>query len=95
MFMVEVLTPGDENDAAVSGGGGRIAATPDDEPVVAGSGLPGLFGECRLPTFRIFTIPFRTYPALLRVFQEHTPCCHPEAGRPFQAASPSLSPGPP
>jgi hypothetical protein len=37
--------PGDENAAAVSGGGGRSAATPDDETVVAGSGVPGLFGE--------------------------------------------------
>jgi hypothetical protein len=38
-------TPGDENAAAASGGGGRIAATPDDETVVAGSDVPGLFGE--------------------------------------------------
>jgi hypothetical protein len=37
--------PGDENAAAVSGGGGRSAATPDDETVVAGSSVPGLFGE--------------------------------------------------
>ena len=38
-------TPVYENAAAVSGGGGRIAATPDDETVVAGSGVPGLFNE--------------------------------------------------
>ena len=40
-----VRRPGDENAAAVLGGGGRIAAIPDDETVVAGSGVPGLFGE--------------------------------------------------
>jgi hypothetical protein len=40
-----VYAPGDENAAAVSGGGGRIAATPDDGTAVAGSGVPGLFGE--------------------------------------------------
>jgi hypothetical protein len=45
MVMAHVATPGDENAAAVSGGGGRSAATPDDETVVAGSGVPGLFGE--------------------------------------------------
>jgi hypothetical protein len=37
--------PGNENAAAISGGGSRTAATPDDETVVAGSGVPGLFGE--------------------------------------------------
>jgi hypothetical protein len=37
--------PGDETAVAVSGGGGRSAATPEDETVVAGSGVPGLFGE--------------------------------------------------
>ena len=41
----EGATPGDENAAAVLGGDDRIAATPDDETVVAGSGVPGLFGE--------------------------------------------------
>jgi hypothetical protein len=45
MVMARGTTPGDENAAAVSGGCGRIAATPDDETVVAGSGVPGLFGE--------------------------------------------------
>jgi hypothetical protein len=40
-----VANPGNENAAAVSGGGGWIAVTPDDETVVAGSGVPGLFGE--------------------------------------------------
>jgi hypothetical protein len=39
------LATRDENAAAVSGGGSRTAATPDDETVVAGSGVPGLFGE--------------------------------------------------
>jgi hypothetical protein len=37
--------PGDETAVAVSGGGGRSAATPEDETVVAVSGVPGLFGE--------------------------------------------------
>jgi hypothetical protein len=41
----DALHPGNEKAVAVSGGGGRIAATPDDETVVAGSGVPGLFGE--------------------------------------------------
>ena len=51
MVMAGGANPGDENAAAVSGGGGRIAATPEmeatpgDETVVAGSGVPGLFGE--------------------------------------------------
>jgi hypothetical protein len=40
-----VAAPRDVNAATVSGGGGWIAATPDDETVVAGSGVPGLFGE--------------------------------------------------
>jgi hypothetical protein len=43
--MARGANPGDENAAAVSGEGGRIAATPDDKTVVAGSGVPGLFGE--------------------------------------------------
>ena len=43
--MASGAAPGLENAAAVSGGDGRIAATPDDETVVAGSGVPGLFGE--------------------------------------------------
>ena len=37
--------PRDENATAVSGGGGRSAAIPGDETVVAVSGVPGLFGE--------------------------------------------------
>jgi hypothetical protein len=45
MAMARFGVPVDENAAAVSGGGGWIAATPDDETVVAGSGVPGLFGE--------------------------------------------------
>jgi hypothetical protein len=45
MVMAWGAAPGDENAAAVSGGGGWIAATSDDETVVAGSGVPGLFGE--------------------------------------------------
>ena len=45
MVMAGSVTPGDEKAAAVSVGGGWIAATPDDETVVAGSGVPGLFGE--------------------------------------------------
>jgi hypothetical protein len=45
MLMARGAAPGDENTAAASGGGGRIATTPDDETVVAGSGVPGLFGE--------------------------------------------------
>jgi hypothetical protein len=45
MVMAEVAAPVHENAAAVSGGGGRSAATPDEETVVAGSGVPSLFGE--------------------------------------------------
>jgi hypothetical protein len=55
MILVGSAAPGNENVAASSDGGGRIAATPDEggmiaatpdiEIVVAGSGVPGLFGE--------------------------------------------------
>ena len=45
MFMAWGAVPGNENAAAVSGGGGKSAATPDDETGVAVSGVPGLFGE--------------------------------------------------
>jgi hypothetical protein len=64
MVMAGAVTPGDENAVAVSGGGGWIAATPDDgshpgrwkpprtmkatpddETVVAGSGVPGLLAK--------------------------------------------------
>jgi hypothetical protein len=51
MVVAYVANPGDENVAAVSGGGSRTAATPEmeatpgDETVVASSGVPGLFGE--------------------------------------------------
>jgi hypothetical protein len=45
MVVAYVANPGDENVAAVSSGGSRIAATPDDRIVVASSGVPGLFGE--------------------------------------------------
>jgi len=34
-----------ENAVAVSGEGGMVSATPEDRPVVAGSGAPDLFGE--------------------------------------------------
>ena len=37
--------PGDENAMAVSGGWDMVGATPEDRPVVAGSGAPDLFGE--------------------------------------------------
>jgi hypothetical protein len=43
--MARVGTPGDENVAAVSGGWDMVGATPEDRPVVAGSGAPDLFGE--------------------------------------------------
>jgi hypothetical protein len=57
MRMAEDANPGDENAAAVSGGGSRTAATPEmeatpdmeatpgDETVVAGSGVPGLLAK--------------------------------------------------
>ena len=49
IFTIDVhgvgATPVYENAAAVSGGGGKSAATPDDGSVVAVSGVPGLFGE--------------------------------------------------
>jgi len=37
--------PVHENAVAVSGGWGMVGATPEDRPVVAGSGAPDLFGE--------------------------------------------------
>jgi len=37
--------PVHENAVAVSGGWGMVVATPEDRPVVAGSGAPDLFGE--------------------------------------------------
>jgi len=37
--------PGHENAVAVSGRWGIVVATPEDRPVVAGSGAPDLFGE--------------------------------------------------
>jgi len=40
-----VTIPVHENAVAVSGGWGMVGATPEDRPVVAGSGAPDLFGE--------------------------------------------------
>jgi len=37
--------PVHENAVAESGGWGVVGATPEDRPVVAGSGAPDLFGE--------------------------------------------------
>jgi len=37
--------PAHQNAVAVSGGWGMVEATPEDRPVVAGSGAPDLFGE--------------------------------------------------
>jgi len=37
--------PVHENAVAVSGEGDMVGATPEDRPVVAGSGAPDLFGE--------------------------------------------------
>jgi len=37
--------PVHDNAVAVSGGWGMVVATPEDKPVVAGSGAPDLFGE--------------------------------------------------
>ena len=37
--------PVHENAVAESGGWGMVVATPEDRPVVAGSGAPDLFGE--------------------------------------------------
>ena len=37
--------PGDSSAVAESGGWGMVVATPEDKPVVAGSGAPDLFGE--------------------------------------------------
>ena len=40
-----IAAPVHENAVAVSGGWGMVGATPEDRPVVAGSGAPDLFGE--------------------------------------------------
>jgi len=45
MVMALGAAPGHENAVAVSGGWGMVGATPEDRPVVAGSGAPDLFGE--------------------------------------------------
>ena len=45
MLMAEAAVPVHENAVAVSGGWGMVGATPEERPVVAGSGAPDLFGE--------------------------------------------------
>jgi len=45
MIMAGGAAPVHESAVAESGEGGMVVATPDDRPVVAGSGAPGLFGE--------------------------------------------------
>jgi len=40
-----IAAPVHENAVAVSGGWGMVVTTPEDRPVVAGSGAPDLFGE--------------------------------------------------
>ena len=42
---VVAAAPVHENAVAVSGEWGMVVATPEDRPVVAGSGAPDLFGE--------------------------------------------------
>jgi len=45
MTMARVAAPVHENSLAESGKGGMDVASPEDKPVVAGSGAPDLFGE--------------------------------------------------
>jgi len=45
MLMAPGAAPVHENAVAVSGGWGMVVATPEERPVVAGSGAPDLFGE--------------------------------------------------
>ena len=44
-IILTVTAPVHKNAVAVSGGWGMVVATPEDRPVVAGSGAPDLFGE--------------------------------------------------
>ena len=45
MPIARVAAPIHENAVAESGEGGMVVASPEDRPVVAGSGAPDLFGE--------------------------------------------------